>query len=80
MFKFFSPNNLVCVCKYQVMSLGFVGQTLDAIVDGIVESINLAHNSMQEGKLYFQNGTLFNTSRNRSPTAYQNNPDDEIEK
>ena len=62
------------------MSLGFVGQTLDVIVDGIVESIHIAHNSMRKAKLYYQYNQLFNTSRNRSPTAYLENPEDEREK
>ncbi len=59
------------------MSLGFVGETLDVIVDGIVESIHLAHNNMKQGKVFYQYSYLYNTSRNRSPTAYLKNPEDE---
>jgi neutral ceramidase len=60
---------------YEVMSLGFVQETLDALVDGIVESIARAHNTMVKGKLLTNVGPLLNASRNRSPTAYQINPD-----
>ena len=56
------------------MSLGFVGQTLDAIVDGIVESVKIAHDNMRPGHLFINTGTLLNASVNRSPSAYLNNP------
>ena len=59
------------------MSLGFVGQTLDVIVDGIVESVRQAHNNMRQGKLSYTYSYLYNTSINRSPSAYLNNPEAE---
>lgn len=64
----------------QVMSLGYVGQTLEAIVNGIVKSVELAHDNMQEGTLYVGQGQLFDASINRSPSAYLNNPEDERKK
>lgn len=72
------PSCTRCDCLVlQVMSLGFVGQTLEAIVDGIVQSIEMAHNDLREGLLYVGNGTLTDASINRSPSAYLNNPEDE---
>ena len=59
------------------MSLGYVGQTLEAIVNGIVESIKMAHENMQEGTLYVGKGDLFDANINRSPSAYLNNPEAE---
>ena len=59
------------------MSLGFVGQTLDAIVDGIVESVKIAHDSMELGQLFINSGILLDASINRSPSAYLNNPETE---
>ena len=56
------------------MSLGFVGQTLNAIVDGIVESVKIAHANMRQGHLYINAGMLLDASINRSPSAYLNNP------
>lgn len=59
------------------MSLGFVGQTLNAIVDGIVESVKIAHNNMRPGHLFINSGMLLDASINRSPSAYLNNPEEE---
>eukprot|EP00118_Oscarella_pearsei_P029107 m.3678 g.3678 ORF g.3678 m.3678 type:complete len:694 (+) comp9685_c0_seq1:22-2103(+) len=60
---------------FDITSLGFISQTLTAIVDGIVESIHLAHENMQPGNIFFNNGTLLNSNINRSPSAYLFNPD-----
>ena len=62
------------------MSLGFVEQSLNATVDGIVESIKIAHENLQPGKLYLNSGELFDANINRSPTAYMLNPASEREK
>ena len=62
---------------YKVTSLGFVTQTFDAIVDGIVESVKMAHSNMRQGHLMVNSGELVDASVNRSPTAYLNNPSEE---
>ncbi len=62
---------------YQIMSLGFVEQSLTAIVDGIVESIKIAHDNMQPGYLTVNQGFLYDANINRSPSAYLNNPAEE---
>ena len=59
------------------MSLGFVNQTLDAIVDGIVESVKIAHDNMVLGHLFINSGMLLDASINRSPSAYLNNAEEE---
>ena len=58
-------------------SLGFVRQTFDAIVDGILESVKIAHGNMRLGHLYFNIGDLLDASINPSPSAYLNNPAEE---
>ncbi|XP_019858109.1 PREDICTED: neutral ceramidase B-like isoform X3 [Amphimedon queenslandica] len=60
---------------YEITSRGFSQETLDAIVDGIVESIAEAHQNIVPGKLLYNTGVLLNASRNRSPTAYLLNPE-----
>ena len=59
------------------MSLGFVNQTLEAIVSGIVESVKIAHENVKPGQLFINNGILLDASINRSPSAYLNNPEEE---
>ena len=64
----------------QVFSLGYVEETTTVIVNGIVESIKIAHENMVLGKLYLNSGVLYDASINRSPTAYLLNPLEEREK
>lgn len=56
------------------MSLGFVKESLDAVVGGVVASVQAAHESMQPGKLYLNSGLLAGANINRSPVAYVRNP------
>jgi len=63
-----------------VFSLGYVNESLTVIVDGIVESIKMAHENMAPGKMLLNSGVLYNASINRSPTAYELNPPEEREK
>ena len=58
----------------QISSLGFVPQTFEAIVDGIVESVKRAHGNMRSGHLFINTGNLLDASIQRSSAAYQNNP------
>lgn len=60
---------------YEVTSLGFVKESLDVIVNGIVESIKIAHSNMKSASLLTSVGSLTNSSINRSPYAYEQNPD-----
>lgn len=62
------------------MSLGYVEQALQAIVDGVVQSIEIAHANMKEGTISMGVGNVFNASVNRSPYAYLNNPEAERSK
>ncbi|KAF8840456.1 Neutral/alkaline nonlysosomal ceramidase [Paxillus ammoniavirescens] len=61
----------------QVSSLGYVNQTAQAIVDGTLEAIRKAHISLAPGSVRAGNTTLSGANRNRSPSAYVANPEDE---
>ena len=69
------PGGFFQYFLYQIPSLGFVEENLDAMVDGIVSSIQEAHESMRPAKLFYNQGQCLNASVNRSPTAYALNPD-----
>ncbi|KAJ7124486.1 Neutral/alkaline nonlysosomal ceramidase [Mycena epipterygia] len=58
----------------QITSLGFVPQTYDAIVQGVLLAVDRAHNSLATGSLSLGNTTVVGGNRNRSPTAYLANP------
>jgi neutral ceramidase len=58
----------------QVTSLGFVPQTYNAIVQGVVLAIDRAHNSLTTGTLSVGNTSVTGGNANRSPTAYLANP------
>lgn len=62
---------------YDITSLGFVKETFEALVEGIVISIGRAHDSMRPGNIYVNSGELLDSNINRSPTAYLQNPPEE---
>ena len=61
----------------QITSLGFDKQNYQAIVDGIVLSIQRAHQSLTPSTLSYGTVPLEDASINRSPYAYLANPADE---
>ncbi|KAF9221073.1 Neutral/alkaline nonlysosomal ceramidase [Gyrodon lividus] len=61
----------------QITSLGYVDQTAQAIVDGTLEAIRKAHASLALGSVRVGNTTLLGANRNRSPSAYVANPEEE---
>merc|ERR1711970_636516 len=72
------PAGFMQYVLFNVPNLGFVGQTLEAMVAGIVESIARAHVSMRPGKAYHSVGEVEEeASINRSPTSYLANPEEE---
>merc|ERR1711970_598333 len=72
------PAGFMQYVLFNVPNLGFVGQTLEAMGAGIVESIARAHVSMRPGKAYHSVGEVEEeASINRSPTSYEANPEEE---
>ncbi|XP_067670891.1 neutral ceramidase B-like [Haliotis asinina] len=62
---------------FEITSLGFVNQSFTAMIDGIVDSIRMAHNTVRPGNIFINSGELLESNINRSPTAYANNPEAE---
>lgn len=62
---------------YDLTALGFVRETFGALVRGITQSIINAHYSMTEGRIFISETEINNASINRSPSAYENNPEEE---
>lgn len=59
---------------YDVTCLGFIESTYNAFVNGIVQAVVNAHNSMFAGRVFLSEAPVPNVGRNRSPYAYDNNP------
>ncbi|CAH8581510.1 unnamed protein product [Schistosoma turkestanicum] len=68
------PAGYLQYVLYSFTSLGYVPETFNSLVEGIVKSISLAYSNVQEGKILKAEGDLYNTSINRSPAAYLLNP------
>lgn len=71
------PAGYLQYLVYDITGLGFVRETFDALVDGILLSISRAHESIRPGSLSIHTGLLLDANINRSPTAYQENPKEE---
>ncbi|ORX82000.1 Neutral/alkaline nonlysosomal ceramidase [Basidiobolus meristosporus CBS 931.73] len=62
---------------YQFTNLGFIEEATRPVVDGIVNSIKKAHESMVPGSITTSSGDVENGNINRSPWAYEQNPESE---
>ncbi|KAE8283769.1 Neutral ceramidase [Larimichthys crocea] len=56
---------------------GYIKESIKPLVNGIVKSIDIAHDTMKPGRIYRNRGELDDSSLNRSPQSYLNNPKDE---
>ncbi|XP_054030750.1 neutral ceramidase isoform X2 [Dryobates pubescens] len=57
-----------------ISSKGLIRPSLEAIVNGIVKSIDTAHQNMRKGRILINRGTVENSQINRSPFSYLENP------
>jgi len=71
------PGGYSMYALYGITTLGFYKHNFDTIVDGIVQAIVKAHNSVAPARMFASESTLLNSNINRSPTAYLNNPAEE---
>ncbi|XP_053205328.1 neutral ceramidase-like isoform X2 [Panonychus citri] len=71
------PGGFLQYLLYTITAQGFNWQSFNAVVDGIVRSIQRAHSCIRKGHIYYNQGLLFNASINRSPSAYLNNSEEE---
>lgn len=69
-----APGGFMQDFLFDISTLGFVRQTYNALLSGIVQSIRRAHLSLQPARLFLSQGELLGVSVNRSPTAYLANP------
>ncbi|CDS09532.1 hypothetical protein LRAMOSA10892 [Lichtheimia ramosa] len=62
---------------FQISVKGWLEETTQPMVDGIVRAIVQAHNNMRRGTLTTNTGELLDANINRSPKAYLLNPEQE---
>uniref|UniRef100_A0A672FFL9 Neutral ceramidase n=1 Tax=Salarias fasciatus TaxID=181472 RepID=A0A672FFL9_SALFA len=62
---------------FMLSSKGYIPESVQPLVDGIVKSIDIAHRNMRPGRIYRKRGDLGGSSLNRSPHSYMNNPEEE---
>ncbi|XP_063018937.1 putative neutral ceramidase C [Melospiza melodia melodia] len=71
------PGGYFQYTLFWITSRGLVQPTLKSIVNGIVKSIDIAHENMKKGRLFINRGTVENSQINRSPFSYLANPQSE---
>ncbi|WP_394825504.1 neutral/alkaline ceramidase [Pendulispora albinea] len=69
-----TPGGYADYNLYNIVTFGFHQKTFDALVDGIVESIDRAHADLSPGVISLGRGELFNASANRSRGAFEHDP------
>ena len=62
---------------YNLSVLGFDEDNFNCIVEGIYESIVKAHNNLAPGNIFMNSGDVNDCGMNRSPLAYDKNPEEE---
>uniref|UniRef100_U5ESX4 Neutral ceramidase n=1 Tax=Corethrella appendiculata TaxID=1370023 RepID=U5ESX4_9DIPT len=72
-----TPGGAMKSVLYDMSILGFIKETYNALVNGIYESIVRAQNNLMDGKVFFSQVKIDGITINRSPSAYENNPEDE---
>ncbi|KAI5808490.1 ceramidase family protein [Peziza echinospora] len=60
-----------------ITTLGVDRQSFDAIVEGVVKSVQQAHEGAKDGYLYLGRGLVEDAGVNRSPYSYEHNPAEE---
>nr|CAD7266880.1 unnamed protein product [Timema shepardi] len=75
-----APGGFMMDLLYDISTLGFLQETFDAYVDGITMSVRRAHENTRRGRIFINMGEVEGANINRSPTAYENNPETERRK
>ncbi|XP_010712446.1 neutral ceramidase isoform X2 [Meleagris gallopavo] len=68
------PGGYFQYTLFWITSKGLIKPNLSAIVNGIVKSIDIAHQNMKRGRLFLNRGIVENSQINRSPYSYLQNP------
>lgn len=74
------PGGYSHYALFNLSILGFDKQNFECIVNGMVQAIKKAHDNLAPGKIFFNNGDVEDCGFNRSPIAYDNNPQQERSK
>ncbi|MGI0119139.1 neutral/alkaline ceramidase [Zooshikella sp. RANM57] len=69
------PGGFSHYALYNITTKGFIKQNFDVIVKGIVNAIFEAHQNLQPGEIFTNQGHLDGANRNRSLQAYLQNKD-----
>ncbi|WP_394851131.1 neutral/alkaline ceramidase [Pendulispora rubella] len=72
-----TPGGYADYSLYNIVTFGFHQQTFQALVDGVVESIDRAHADLAPGTLALGRGELNDASANRSRLAFDRLPSGE---
>ncbi|XP_006005660.1 neutral ceramidase [Latimeria chalumnae] len=59
---------------FMITSKGYIKPSINAIINGIVKSIDRAHQNVKAGRIFINKGEVENSSINRSPHSYRQNP------
>ena len=62
---------------FNLSILGFDKQNFECIVNGMIQAIKRAHDNLAPGKIFINSGNVEDCGYNRSPIAYDNNPQSE---
>ncbi|XP_057378425.1 uncharacterized protein LOC130700406 [Daphnia carinata] len=68
------PGGYLQYVLFLITSKGWVQQSFDALVEGIVKSIVFASKNMQSANIFYSQDILVDANINRSPASYLNNP------
>uniref|UniRef100_A0A8B9CT62 Neutral ceramidase n=1 Tax=Anser brachyrhynchus TaxID=132585 RepID=A0A8B9CT62_9AVES len=68
------PGGYFQYTLFWITSKGLIKPSLNAIVKGIVKSIDIAHQNLKRGRLFINRGIVENSQINRSPYSYLQNP------
>ncbi|KAI7797248.1 neutral ceramidase, partial [Triplophysa rosa] len=62
---------------FMITSSGYIKPSIQAMVNGIVKSVDIAHRNLRPGRIFINKGELIDSNLNRSPHSYLNNPEEE---
>ncbi|KAK5850381.1 hypothetical protein PBY51_001265 [Eleginops maclovinus] len=71
------PGGYFQYTLFMITSKGFMKDAIEPLVNGIVKSIDIAHSRVRPGRIFRSRGELEDSSLNRSPHSYLNNPEGE---
>eukprot|EP00697_Spironema_sp_BW2_P003066 gnl/Spiro4/14098_TR7571_c0_g1_i1.p1 gnl/Spiro4/14098_TR7571_c0_g1~~gnl/Spiro4/14098_TR7571_c0_g1_i1.p1 ORF type:complete len:772 (+),score=231.04 gnl/Spiro4/14098_TR7571_c0_g1_i1:48-2363(+) len=72
------PGAYSAFVLYDITSFGWNSDSFWTVVNGIVRAVQRAHdNVVPHGRIFVNRGKLNDANRNRSPSAYLNNPQEE---